>query len=166
VLDPSLDEVEVRGGSAPGEINNLSVRFLLQGGGAFGRDKSAPSSLADSARGSWTKDGITHDDEVLTVPDAVALVEQAMRDDEVALKRESDAGAAATASADARRVEVVRRVNDLSCTVCGGREFDKQVSREDSQWGYTSFPMTLLICKECGFVLQFSQGRSWFVPDA
>lgn len=164
MLDPNLDEVQIRGGSAPGEINNLSVRFVLQGGGAFGRDKKAPSSLADSARASWTKDGVVHDDEVLSVHDAVALVEQAMRDDAVARQREADAHAAAVAAAEARRKDVVSRVENLSCTICGGRQFDKQVSREDSQWGATSFPMTLLICKECGFVLQFSQGRSWYVP--
>ena len=166
MLDPNLDEVEVRGGSAPGQINNLSVRFVLQGGGAFGRDKKAPSSLADSARATWTKDGVSHEDEVLSVHDAVALVEQAMRDDAVARQLEAETRAAATARVDARRREVTQRVENLSCTICGGRSFDKQSSREDSQWGYTSFPMTLLVCKECGFVLQFSQGRSWFVPDA
>jgi hypothetical protein len=30
--------------------------------------------------------------------------------------------------------------------------------------GFTTFRMRLMICKRCGFVMQFSLGQSLFVP--
>jgi len=30
--------------------------------------------------------------------------------------------------------------------VCGHQRFDEQISREDSQMGFTSFPLRLMIC--------------------
>ena len=60
----------------------------------------------------------------------------------------------------AQQEEIRSKVENLSCTVCDGRDFDEQTSREDSQFGMTTFRMRLLVCKQCGFVMQFSLGRS------
>ncbi len=43
----SFDDV---GGTAPGEIGNLTAKFLIEDGGAFGRDKSVALDEASSAR--------------------------------------------------------------------------------------------------------------------
>ena len=53
---------------------------------------------------------------------------------------------------------------NLASSVCDGRSFDEQISREDSQMGITTFRMKLLVCRRCGFVMHFSLGQSLFVP--
>ena len=70
----------------------------------------------------------------------------------------------ANAAADARRAEIRERLSRLTCPICDGHSFDQQMSREDSQMGFTTFRMQLLICRECSYVLHFAQGQSWFVP--
>jgi len=55
-------------------------------------------------------------------------------------------------------------VANLASSVCDGRSFDEQISREDSQMGITTFRMKLLVCRRCGFVMHFSLGQSLFVP--
>ncbi len=96
----------------------------------------------------------------MSVPEAVALIEQANADGLAAVARSQ----ATKDHLDALRNEVQRKAADLTCTVCGGTRFDDQISREDSHFGATSFPMTLEMCEQCGFVMQFSLGRSWYVP--
>ncbi len=51
------------------------------------------------------------------------------------------------------------------CTVCEGREFTTEHSRQDSSWGFTSHQMTLLVCQQCGYVLHFYGGNSIFDFD-
>jgi len=160
MLDRSQKEFDVRGGRGPGEIGDLHVRFVIPGGGAFGRDKAAPVDEASAAQVSYLLDGQRITAEALSVPEAVALVEKALLDGQAAEQRRASAQAQALAEVEEAR----RKVADLTCTVCGHQGFDQQISREDSQMGFTSFPMRLMICKRCGFVMQFSLGQSFFVP--
>ena len=53
----------------------------------------------------------------------------------------------------------------LACPLCHGTEFERQQSRQDSRWGFTSHKMTLMICLTCRHVLHFSEGRSVFDFD-
>ena len=160
MLDRSQKEFDVRGGRGPGEIGDLHVRFVIPDGGAFGRDKTVSVDEASAAQASYLLDGHRIDADSLSVPEAVALVEKAVLDGQAAEQRR----AAAQAQEQAELEEARRKVANLTCTVCGHQRFDEQISREDSQMGFTSFPMRLMICKRCGFVMQFSLGQSLFVP--
>lgn len=53
----------------------------------------------------------------------------------------------------------------LACPLCGGRDFDHQEGRVDSRWGFTSHRMTLLVCRQCRFVLHFYDRHSIFDFD-
>ena len=53
----------------------------------------------------------------------------------------------------------------LACPLCGCTEFQREASRQDSQWGFTSHQMTLLICRQCRYVLHFYDGNSIFDID-
>ena len=53
----------------------------------------------------------------------------------------------------------------LACPICGHTEFERQESRQDSMWGWTSHKMRLLICTRCRFVLHFYEGNSIFDFD-
>ncbi len=53
----------------------------------------------------------------------------------------------------------------LRCPVCGGTEFEREEGRIDSRWGMTSHKLVLMICVQCGLVLQFSAGRGIFDFD-
>ena len=53
----------------------------------------------------------------------------------------------------------------LVCPICGGTEFERQESRQDSTWGFTSHKMRLLICTRCRLVLHFYEGNSIFDFD-
>lgn len=53
----------------------------------------------------------------------------------------------------------------LACPLCHGTEFERQESRQDSRWGFTSHRMTLMICLQCRHVLHFSDGHSIFDFD-
>ncbi len=160
MIDRTQKEFSVTGGTAPGETSNLYVRFVLVGGGAFGRDKSVSVDEATSAVVSYNRDGVAVSDATLTASAAVDLIEQAQRDTEAAAGR----AAVAHQASDAAAAEVRRKLAELACQVCGGQSFDEHTSREDSQWGMTTFRMRLLICRQCGFVMQFALGRSLFVP--
>jgi hypothetical protein len=164
MIDRSGKEFHVDGGTGPGEIADLTATFLEPGGGAFGRDKKVSIDDAVSANVSYTKDGVRVNDQIVDVVQAVALVERAQADGDAALKRRTDALAAQRARAAAELEEARRKVANLACTVCDGRSFDEQISREDSQMGFTTFRMKLLICRRCGFVMHFSLGQSLFVP--
>ena len=41
-------------------------------------------------------------------------------------------------------------------------EFERQESRQDSIWGFTSHKVLLLICARCRFVMHFYEGNSIF----
>ncbi len=53
----------------------------------------------------------------------------------------------------------------LACPICGCTEFERQESRQDSMWGFTSHMMRLLICTRCRLVLHFYEGNSIFDFD-
>jgi hypothetical protein len=160
MVDPSQQEISVTGGSGPGEIRDLHVEFVIPDGGRFGRDKNVPMSEATAAKVSYAKDGRPVRDQVVTVTEAQALVTQAEADSAADIARRT----VADERRQARAAEVNALLRGFSCPVCGGRSFEEHLSREDSQWGITSFRMRLLICRECAYVSQFALGRSLFVP--
>jgi hypothetical protein len=160
MVDRSQKEFTVRGGHGPGEIGDLEAKFLVPGGGSFGRDKTVSLDEATAARVSYVREGQRVVDQLLSVSEAVTLVEKAVSDGQAADQRR----AAVQAQQEVELDEARRKVANLACTVCGYQDFDEQTSREDSQMGFTTFRMRLLICKRCGFVMQFSLGRSLFVP--
>lgn len=47
-----------------------------------------------------------------------------------------------------------------ACPLCKGRDFQREEGRLDSMWGFSSHVMTLLICEQCQYVLQFYDGHS------
>ena len=159
MVDPTSKDARVAGGGGPGEIAGLEVEFIQPGAGAFGRDKGVEFREATHAKVHYRRDG-SYVDQTVPVTEATALIEQAERDGQASAAR----AAAATQQRDAAAAEVQRKLAELACPICGGRDFDAQVSREDSQWGMTTMRMRLLICRQCAYVLQFALGRSLFVP--
>lgn len=53
----------------------------------------------------------------------------------------------------------------LRCPLCGGEQFQRAESRQESRWGFTSHRMTLLICQRCRYVLHFYDEHSIFDLD-
>jgi predicted nucleic-acid-binding Zn-ribbon protein len=53
----------------------------------------------------------------------------------------------------------------LACPLCGGTSFQREESRQDSRWGFTSHRMTLLVCQRCRYVLHFYDEHSIFDFD-
>ncbi|MFX1509207.1 MAG: hypothetical protein ACFFBR_02780 [Promethearchaeota archaeon] len=53
----------------------------------------------------------------------------------------------------------------LTCPLCGNTTFRKEEGRMDSKWGFTSHKITLMVCEQCRFIMQFSKGRSIFDFD-
>ena len=47
-----------------------------------------------------------------------------------------------------------------ACPLCKGRSFQREEGRLDSMWGFSSHVMTLMICEQCQYVLQFYDGNS------
>ena len=161
MIDRTQKEFFVAGGRGPGEVNNLNVEFVAESAGAFGRDKKVSVDEATRAHARYVKDG-AEVEATLDVPAAIALLEQAERDTAAALDRRTQAVDAQRAELEEARAKVAA----LACLVCGGRSFEEQTSREDSQWGMSSFRMKLLICRRCGYVMQFYLGASLFVPGS
>lgn len=50
----------------------------------------------------------------------------------------------------------------LTCPLCGCTDFQREESRQDSRWGFTSHRMTLMVCARCRYVLHFYDKRSIF----
>jgi len=48
----------------------------------------------------------------------------------------------------------------LVCPLCKSQEFTQEQGKIDSKWGLTAHKITLQICNKCGFIMQFSRGRS------
>ena len=48
----------------------------------------------------------------------------------------------------------------LVCPLCKSTGFTKEEGKIDGKWGLTAHKITLQICSKCGFVMQFSRGRS------
>lgn len=53
----------------------------------------------------------------------------------------------------------------LRCPVCDGVDFERQESRQDSRWGFTSHRMTLMVCRRCRYVMHFHDSHSIFDVD-
>jgi hypothetical protein len=53
----------------------------------------------------------------------------------------------------------------LTCPLCNSRDFEREESRQDSRWGFTSHRMTLMICVTCRYVLHFYDTHSIFDFD-
>ncbi|MDP9445235.1 MAG: hypothetical protein M3P83_13125 [Actinomycetota bacterium] len=53
----------------------------------------------------------------------------------------------------------------LRCPLCGHEEFQREQARSDSRWGFTSHRMTLLVCRQCRYVLHFYDSHSIFDVD-
>ena len=53
----------------------------------------------------------------------------------------------------------------MRCPLCGGEQFQREESRQDSRWGFTSHRMTLMICTRCRHVLHFYDKHSIFDVD-
>ena len=158
MIDPESKRVTVQGGTAPGEINTFSAEFVLPGAGRFGRDKNVAFREATHAAVQYWKDH-QRVEETVSLSSAVALFDQATADGEAHRGR-----ANAVAAREAEIVaEVQRKLANLTCPICGTDQFEQQTSREDGNWGDSSFKMKLLICRRCNFVLHFSQGRSFFI---
>lgn len=161
MVGPTSKRVRVPGGAGAGEISELDVEFIQPGAGALGRDKVVEFREATHAKVRYLLDrSWVH--ETVTASEAAALVEQAERAGQAAAAR----GVAAAERRQAAAAEVQRKLADLACPICGGRDFDEQQGREDSQWGMTTLRMQLLICRQCAYVLQFARGISLFVPGS
>ncbi len=50
----------------------------------------------------------------------------------------------------------------LECVVCGSTDFERQESRQDSRWGFTTHRMTLMVCVNCRYVMHFHDAHSLF----
>lgn len=50
----------------------------------------------------------------------------------------------------------------LACPLCGGTAFDQQRGKLDSHWGFTALKVHMRICQQCGYVMQFYGGRTFF----
>jgi predicted nucleic-acid-binding Zn-ribbon protein len=48
----------------------------------------------------------------------------------------------------------------LTCPLCGGTDFDKEEGKMDSKWGVTAHKITVMICRNCRFIMSFSKGRT------
>jgi predicted nucleic-acid-binding Zn-ribbon protein len=53
----------------------------------------------------------------------------------------------------------------LSCPLCENTTFQREESRQDSRWGFTSHRMTLMVCRRCRYVLHFYDEHSIFDFD-
>jgi hypothetical protein len=43
----------------------------------------------------------------------------------------------------------------LACPLCAGTAFDQEQGKLSSKWGLNPHKMTMLICRNCRFVLHF-----------
>jgi uncharacterized protein len=152
--------VEIQGGRGPGLIEWLEVKWVLPGAGSFGRDKAVPRPQATAANVSYRLDGQLHEAAV-SLDKADELIRQTTAAGTAAQQTARDQAA----GWEAERQRVLRLLQELSCPICQSRDFEQQLSREDSQWGFTSLRMRLLICRRCQYVLHFSRGSSVFDFD-
>jgi hypothetical protein len=141
MVDPSQRQVVVTGGDGPGEIGDLTVRFVVADPVALGGERNVTMGDATSARVSYVRDGKFVADQEVSVGEAVTLIGQASR----------DAQATATRTEPARSPR--RAPADVACLVCGGSSFEEHVGP-----AWTGGPVgRFLVCRSCGFVLQFAR---------
>ncbi|KRE60492.1 hypothetical protein [Nostocoides sp. Soil756] len=53
----------------------------------------------------------------------------------------------------------------LRCPLCANTVFQREESRQESRWGFTSHRMTLMVCSHCRYVLHFYDAHSIFDVD-
>jgi hypothetical protein len=147
--------IKVLGGSAPGEIGDLLVEFVIPDAGTFGRDKHVSMDAATAAKVSYRRDGQLVGPSTMAVADALALVEQATKDTAAELERSADI----LRRQEVRGAEIRRLLAELACPICGGRWFDERPSHQGGELEATTY-LRLLICRECRYVLQFATGRT------
>lgn len=57
------------------------------------------------------------------------------------------------------------KTQKMVCPICQGEEFKKEKGRLDSEWGMTDHRADLFICEQCGYMMMFSTGRTWFTTE-
>ena len=50
----------------------------------------------------------------------------------------------------------------LACPLCRNDQFQREESRQESRWGFTTHRITLLVCTRCRYVLHFYDAHSIF----
>lgn len=58
-----------------------------------------------------------------------------------------------------------RQAPQLACPLCGCVDFQREESRQEGVWGFSSHVMVLMICQQCRYVLHFYDGHSFFTVD-
>lgn len=53
--------------------------------------------------------------------------------------------------------------HELTCPLCSGKDFSQEEGRVDSKWGMSEHKAIMMICNQCGYILFFSKGRTWWV---
>jgi rubrerythrin len=161
MFDRTKSEIKVTGGDGPGEISRLKVTFIIPDAGALGTDKKVTVGEASAAKVEYHRDGTKVPEQQLTTSEAVALIEQAQRDESTAQERT----AARAANALSEYAEMSAKFANLRCTVCGYGEFEDRKSYQSqngNQYGYVK--MRMLVCKRCGFTFQFTTPKVAHFP--
>jgi predicted Zn-ribbon and HTH transcriptional regulator len=161
MIDRMKSEIKVTGGDGPGEIGRLKVTFIIPDGGALGTDKKVTIGEATAAKVEYRRGGVKVPEEQMTTSEAVALIEQAQRDEVAAQQR----AAARAANAMSEYAELTAKFANLRCTVCGYGEFEDRKSYQSSLGlERNDLQMRLLVCKRCGFTFQFTQPKVPYFP--
>ncbi|GHJ48327.1 hypothetical protein Cs7R123_56690 [Catellatospora sp. TT07R-123] len=50
----------------------------------------------------------------------------------------------------------------LTCPLCACTDFQEEVGRLGSEWGFTSHVLTLMVCVNCRYILHFYDRNSIF----
>jgi hypothetical protein len=158
VIDPNVTHVDIAGGSGPDEISGLRVTFLQLGAGAFGRTKTVAFSEATAANVVFFRNNERVSGKSVAVSEAVALIERARRDETASRERE----AAAPNESEGPATGALPGINNLHCLVCGGRNFESKIVRQDSSNAVSTYKMDLRICSRCGFVMHFFRSGGVF----
>ena len=161
MFDRTKSEIKVTGGDGPGEIGHLKVTFIIPDGGALGTDKKVTIGEATAAKVEYRRGGVHVPEQQVPTSDAVALIEQAQRDELAAQGRAS----ARAANALSEYAELSAKFANLRCTVCDYGEFEDRQSYQ-SKYGneVSNFKLRMLVCKRCGFTFQFTAPKEQYFP--
>jgi hypothetical protein len=161
VFDRSKSEIKVTGGDGPGEIGRLKVTFIIPDAGPLGTDKKVTVGEASAAKVEYRRGGVKVSEQQVPTSEAVALIEQAQRDEVTAQQR----AAAKAANALTEYAELSAKFANLRCTVCDYGEFEDRQSYQ-SKYGneVSNFKLRMLVCKRCGFTFQFTAPLVQYFP--
>jgi len=56
--------------------------------------------------------------------------------------------------------KVVETGGKLRCPICGNTVFDLEEGKIDSKWRFTTHKVKILVCRRCGYVILFYEGRT------